>query len=167
MLMREVLDLMKTSYSSNHLLGLYAFAIEEYGKLLILEDCLNQQNDPCKVPKYLFSGRDAHNKKFSKALDNLPDVCKRIPIEEEEFINYKAIFRDDHTIESIPHGFTIRSMYNFIDFQIRMGCFYLDWDYEKSNWKRFPVVDDMDLEVAIKKFHEILLKKFETYSIDN
>lgn len=56
-------------------LGLYSFAIEEYGKAQWLEECLSTKENLCKVPKILFTGRQSHDLKFTKAVESLPQEC--------------------------------------------------------------------------------------------
>src|SRR5215831_5190579 len=64
-----------------HCVGLYLFGVEEFGKLLLLEDSLkaNPVSDKYAVDMSIFGkGKDmkkrrqAHNSKFSRALQTLP-----------------------------------------------------------------------------------------------
>ena len=55
-------------------LGLYTLAIEEFGKAIILkEECFIDNDDVTqKVPKSLFTGNKAHDRKFEEAVKRLP-----------------------------------------------------------------------------------------------
>jgi AbiV len=68
----------------SHYVGLYLFALEEFGKLLLLEDSLqsNSVNGQYSVDKTIFGRgqdhakrRQAHKLKFDGALKTLPSDC--------------------------------------------------------------------------------------------
>jgi hypothetical protein len=61
---------------------LYTFAVEEYGKGLLLEECQKHRNGNYEVPKSIFGlgDRQSHENKIQKAVDKLPTGCKYISI---------------------------------------------------------------------------------------
>ena len=63
-------------------LGLYTLALEEFGKAVILkEECFVDDDEVIqKVPKWLFTGSKAHQRKFKTAMKKLPPECKVITV---------------------------------------------------------------------------------------
>ena len=51
-----------------HALGMYTYAIEEYGKFLLLKKCLSKDGEKLEVPKNIFKGKKSHGLKFDTAL---------------------------------------------------------------------------------------------------
>lgn len=52
---------------------LYSFAYEEFGKALIIKDYIDKNKDG--LPKWVFTGNSAHEKKMVRAKDYLPFEC--------------------------------------------------------------------------------------------
>ena len=59
-------------------LGLYIYAIEEYGKTRLLEKCREQKN--YTVPGWIFGkdGKTAHAEKLIEGFSKLPSICKKL-----------------------------------------------------------------------------------------
>ena len=117
--------------------GLYTYAIEEYGKLLILN---SYQSIEGKV-LLDYSIFTNHDEKFSKAIENLPSECISI---SKGLFNSKIfdpkIFNTKGTVAT---------------FNARKGIFYTDLDKE-NKLKMTPHVDAQTLKKAVIKFSEIV-----------
>ncbi len=134
-----------------HALGLYSFALEEYGKALLLRDS-RLVKDRRYVPKRIFGrgekSRKAHEEKFSKALQDLPDSCVKIPLTlyvqlkhnvSEKSQTFRFSYKNQTTSVSVPGHTTglfedISGLDLIVDFVARQVCFYMDWDDEGKSW---------------------------------
>lgn len=89
------------------LAGLYTFAVEEYGKLLMLAE-LQPANGQVTVP--YGGGIRNHSRKFAAAIERLPAVCTGFesPLEQE-----------------IMDGFVSTEL-SPVDMEARLGIFYSD-----------------------------------------
>jgi hypothetical protein len=71
--------LLEHENSLQYALGLYLYAIEEYGKAEILREYLQDNKSKYSIPEWIFGkgkfGREAHNNKLVKGLEKLPHVC--------------------------------------------------------------------------------------------
>ncbi len=163
-LLDSALLLLKNSTNFNHALGLYTFAIEEFGKAILLKDCWNDANDKQYVPKIIFGGRGTHPQKFERALENLPDECKKIMVGIKLAFPSGKDFELDLGLQgetlSIPKdtsGTFLTDVLTKMD--VRMRCFYVDWDETSNDWTKWRTnlqTDPEVLEKAIKTFKQIL-----------
>jgi len=126
--------------------GLYLFAIEEYGKALILED-YKDSNGKIEV-KYRDEFRN-HNKKFEKAISVLPEKCK---------VLYKGSFG-----RGFGKGFDIDE---FASLENRMSIFYSDLN-EKGNVNVLPQVDAEKLQDCLNEFIKIVEDHLVSFNIQN
>ena len=145
-------------------LGLYTFAVEEFGKLIILKEAQKENKEKYLIPKDIFKGQKAHKIKFKKAIENLPDEC----IYPVYGIEVTHNFSDENLeIPVTPSGKEVSvaggttgtfdaGQTEPIDIVTRMTSFYLDWDEEKKNWKPKPKVLSEELNKAIKKLGQIV-----------
>ena len=119
--------------------GLYTYAIEEYGKLLILK---SYQPIDGKVTLD-YRKFTSHDEKFSKAIQNLPTECLSISkgLFDPKIFNSK-IFNTKGTVTT---------------FNARKGIFYTDLD-KKNKLKMTPHVDAESLRKAISTFSNIITK---------
>lgn len=118
--------------------GLYTFAVEEYGKLLLLG---NYSPSSGKVQvRYKDEFRN-HTEKFRIAIEHLPKECTRL---------YEAGFSDDfeNGFEKIRVG---------ADWEARLGIFYCDFTNSGDGIKPVPSVDKGRLKKAISQFETIAL----------
>ena len=148
-------------------LGLFSFAIEEFGKSELLSECLIKKQKMYRVPIQFFTGKKSHDIKFEKALSTLPTECTNF---EAEIIHLTS---DNETkpldvgprgkVVSSPKGLSeIFSVDNLpIDFDTRMNCFFLDWDAQKNKWMSPPKVLPEPLEKAIIHFETHLAEKLD------
>lgn len=122
--------------------GLYLFAIEEFGKALILEN-YQTIHDEAEI-KYSDEFRN-HTTKFLRALENLPDECKLL---------HKGSF---------GKGFDIDE---FASLENRMSIFYSDLDDEKKI-SVLPQVDAEKLQICLDKFMEIVEDNLAFFNVQN
>lgn len=150
-------------------LGLYSFAIEEYGKALFLREYLAENKKEYEIAQDLFKGRKSHDLKFKKALENLPIECKyavpgiRIDVNTDSKPK-KIVLTPRGDSVTIPPGVTgtISMMGIFpTNFEMRMNCFYVDWDNKKKEWKYRPRILSESIERGVWKFKKEV-HKFET-----
>ena len=129
-------------------LGLYTFAVEEFGKLVYLKEAYAEKKESYQIPKDIFVGRESHRIKFDKALEVLPTECIQpvYGIEVQTNLSSETVkipVNPQGAEISIAGGitgtFTIVGDYP-IDLLTRMACFYLDWDEKKKTWKTKPKV---------------------------
>lgn len=112
--------------NSNIGIGMFTIAIEELGKLLLLQDVFNTTpNSDCtfNVNTEIFGigVKRSHTKmKFNRVLSVLPDLCKKIGnvVGAHYEPSFSPIFNYDVT-----------------DFQLRKEVFYVDWDDVNKKWK--------------------------------
>jgi len=129
----------------SHSLGLYTFAVEEFGKSLLLKEQKEMKNGNVLVPVWIFGGKskkrkNSHNKKFQKALKELPYPCNVITLWEEivdiaspedRIIDVKGL--DEPAV--ISAGLTGEfGLATDPDFEERLRVFYVDWNDEKKDW---------------------------------
>jgi len=148
-------------------LGLFSFAIEEFGKSALLSECLIKKQKMYRVPIQFFTGKKSHDIKFEKALSTLPKECTNFEAgiirltSENETKTLDVGSKEE--IVSIPKGLTgVFSAGDLpIDFETRMNCFYLDWDHQKNKWRSPPKVLPEPLEKAIIYFETHLAEKLD------
>ena len=148
-------------YSDNSIaLGLYTFAIEEFGKLLFLLDAYKADKESYQIQKDIFIGHESHKIKFEKALQKLPTECMLAEYGIEVHTNFSE---ENITIPVNPQGdkisilggttgtFSIGTTGKPLDLITRMGSFYLDWDDKEKVWKSKPKVLEDGLKKSITK----------------
>jgi AbiV family abortive infection protein len=164
-------------------LGLYLYAVEEYGKTQLLKGCFIGNKDQYPVATWIFgvpqrspSGQTSHNEKLNEGFKNLPHVCKKLSKVLE--IRYNSsissqtfVIRDKlgQGYISVPSGITgIFEDTNIpsreIEFDLKKDCFYVDWD-DKNKKPKFilPVIDTGQLVYNIGRFKESI-RRFNFYS---
>ena len=123
--------------------GLYTYAIEEFGKFLVLKKSA-RINGKVSI-KYRNEFRKYHHVKFRLAIDYLPRECTEIGVVGFEQISHAQRFEE---------GFEEKAKIS--DFKARMGVFYTDFTDSGDNIKPTPVVDKARLRNAIGKFRAVL-----------
>lgn len=170
-LLADVTRLLGTVTSLSSALGLYTFALEEYGKALWLYDCIKESQEKYKIPKEIFSN---HNKKIKRALNELPEEFSKfypgarliIPSTEDETKivgpNNEKIIRTSATT-----GVFWNTDKKYVtDFDVRKDCFYVGWDDKKRRWKYEIGIVDEDLEKFISKLEQNI-RSFEKTHLGN
>lgn len=150
-------------------LGLYSFAIEEYGKSVFFAELLEKDSNYYSVPKILFKGKTSHDLKFKKALSTLPSECTHYHVGKTVSIPYPKTKVEEMDIGARTEKMTITawtsgtfSIGGFpTDFETRMSCFYLDWNETKNRWNNLPSVMTDELVKAIMIFEDHISKKLD------
>jgi len=143
-LAKDALYLAKKS-NTTHAFGLYTFAVEEYGKALLLKEQKKMKKGNFIVPAWIFGGKsrkraNSHQQKFQKALNELPYKCNMITL-WSQVVNVAKMEDEKIHVEEIgqtaiiPAGLTgTFSLTTAPDFEERMKIFYVDWNDQKKEW---------------------------------
>lgn len=133
-------------------LALYIFAVEEYGKLLLLKKCLYAPavRGQYPIPRSVFRGASAHKRKFKAAKAHLPPLCTyllrsiRVPAniaQESATIQYPGREKGKQATVSVPAGatglFTVGTISEGtekVQLAERSRILYVDWDDGKRKW---------------------------------
>jgi AbiV family abortive infection protein len=115
--------------------GLYTYAVEEYGKLLLLNKC--KPSGGMVEIRFRDWFRN-HTDKFNIANENLPDECKTL----HKGAFSRAFRSQDFDTETVA------------DFEARLAIFYSDFT-DRGDIKRVPSVDKDLLKKAINKLTTI------------
>ncbi len=152
-LCQTALIILESKKNIFHALGLYTYAIEEYGKALYLKEILSEKKDQYLINAEKFKG---HPFKFPKALEKLPKNCK---FYESDLSSNDPDFADEYYYNNIKpnlssgmHISLSSSTPRRVDFRARLECFFVDWDYENKSWKKFPKQDRHRLKQIIEFF---------------
>jgi hypothetical protein len=131
-----------SDYSPKVCAGLYTFALEEYGKLLYLMNCV--PSNGLVVIEYRNKFRK-HEFKFTTIKNALPEEC--LKIHHGDFLSGDGNFMggDGNYDVSID-----------ADLQTRLGVFYTDFRSDGMNLEMVPPVDLRLLVKAIERFRQIV-----------
>lgn len=162
-------DILERGGDSALSLGLYSFAIEEYGKADLLNEIASAKQKEYSVPIVFFTGKKSHDLKFKKALSTLPKQC----IEFEAGLaistpnltkteNFKVGSHGESASVSAGTTGTFSVSDILIDFETRMNCFYLDWDDQQKKWKKSPKVLPEVLIKSINEFEDFVNTKLDS-----
>jgi AbiV family abortive infection protein len=138
-------DLLERNANPVLAFGLYAFAIEEYGKSELIRDCMEKEMKRYQVPKIIFEGKESHSKKIQKALDVLPSECISFDIDDSK----KSISLKDN-----PKKF-------LTDIQSKTSCFSLNWNEDKETWDLPPKIIADDMLNSILEFEKHVSSKLD------
>ena len=167
-LLASSLTLLENSSNLDHALGLYTFALEEFGKAVLLKEIIDDKTNPKRVPKEIFGSgkRSAHNIKFKKAIQVLPEECVSILVGES--ITIPSGKDTKQSLGKIKGTFTVTANTTgtflttvLMNFPVRMRCFYVDWDEKTEYWHKWKanLQTDRDLlKNAINEFKKIIPK---------
>jgi AbiV family abortive infection protein len=117
--------------------GLYTYAVEEYGKILLLKQCVPANGKVIIEFKRIF--RD-HPSKFEVAFKHLPTECKVLE---------KGMF-DPDLFDNLIFDVGL-----IADFEARMAVFYCDIANSGDSIKQVPSVDKNLLKNAVDKLKTI------------
>jgi AbiV family abortive infection protein len=134
-------EFLKTDGSERICAGLYTYAIEEYGKLLLLKSCTPSSGKVQIKYKDEFTN---HKAKFSTAFQNLPEECKRL---------YKGVFDPEIFDRKIFDTDEIAEHY------ARLAIFYTDFEDLSGRIKPVLSVDKRLLQTAITSLKSLVLKE--------
>ena len=168
-LLESSLSLLENSANLDHALGLYTFAVEEFGKAVLLKEQIDDDSTIKKIPKEIFGASrkgNSHNIKFEKAKEVLPDEC--IILEIGEYLSMPSGKDMEQSLGKIKGKIQIQANTTgtfltdvMMSFAVRMRCFYVDWDANSEYWHKWKAnlqTDRDSLKHAIKKFNEIIPK---------
>lgn len=150
-------------------LGLFSFAIEEYGKSIMLSEIASSKQKEYSVPTVLFTGKKSHDHKFNKALSSLPKECtyfdSGVALTNSPSLTKSKPWGVDAHGESLSSPKATTETFSMgdilIDFETRMNCFCLDWDDEKNSWKSPPKALPDKLLKSISEFENFVNKKLD------
>lgn len=118
--------------------GLYMFAVEEYGKLLLLKDCTPVSG---MVRIQYKNGFRSHTAKFEKAIQTLPKEC--ITLHQGAF---------DRSAYD-PQAFDVNEI---ADCETRQAVFYSDFTMDGQYVNRTPAVDVDLLRNALAQLKNVV-----------
>jgi len=166
-LLESSLSLIDNSTNLDHALGLYTFAVEEFGKAVLLKEQIDDDSTIKKIPKEVFGIAKkgiGHNIKFKKAKEILPDEC--IILEIGEYLSMPSGKDMEQSLGKIKRKLKIPANTTgtfltdvMMSFAVRMRCFYVDWDENSQYWHKWKAnlqTDRNSLKKAIEKFKEII-----------
>jgi hypothetical protein len=128
--------------------GIYIYALEEFGKLLVLKESQTVGG------KYIIKYRDgfrSHDFKFSKAFDYL----------QNNGYGKCIILSDDGAFTSDAFSWRSFTIGLVAQTEARLGIFYIDFtNSENDNYEimKIPTIDTNKLNEAIKKLEEVIDK---------
>ena len=129
----------------SYALGLYLFALEEYGKSVLLQKSKSSTEHVHLIDKKIFGFRDrnSHRKKIREGSKNLPSKTIKVEADIEIKQNYTDNTRtfslkDDSIMVSVGGSqtgtFSSEGDIDLVE-EIRWRSFYLDWDNDQRFWK--------------------------------
>jgi hypothetical protein len=132
-----VKELLKVNGYEDICAGLYTFALEEYGKVVLLQSYPTA--DTIEI-HYKYGFRD-HKRKFPLAKNKLPTECMQL--------HDGGFDRNSFDAESFDVDVVA-------DLDSRLGIFYTDFTDSADRIKGIPVVDKLSLRNAVQKFEMYL-----------
>ena len=118
--------------------GLYTYAVEEYGKIVLLRK--SRKIDGHVRVKYKQGFRD-HNTKFRFGIKNLPSACITLRIGAFDSNVFDPKIFDTETV--------------IADFKSRMSVFYTNFLESGINIESVPLVSEQKLKIAILTLRKI------------
>ncbi len=119
--------------------GLYTYAVEEYGKIVLLKK--SRKIDGHAKVKYNKGFRD-HYTKFRLGIKNLPLECTTLRIGPFDSKIFDPKIFDTETV--------------IADFKSRMSVFYTNFSESGANIESVPRVDEQKLKIAIVTLRKIV-----------
>lgn len=130
--------------------GLYTYAVEEYGKLILLTEC-SSLNGKIDINENRLFGPRSHDIKFKAAIDRLPNECKHIGVDY-----WGGYFPKGYWAGYFPDESSVVA-----GFKSRLAIFYCGLDASKKVVMPVPLVGRPSLRAAIAKLKTIAFG-FET-----
>ena len=164
-------ELLLKNESQQYALGLYLYAIEEFGKAEILKDRLN--GSTYTIPDWVFgkgkNARKGHDRKFGEGIKRLPPSCRRLSrIMEITYNNSEVAQTFMIEKEGVPIGSISVPPYvtgtfedtnipkKTVDLDLKAACFYVDWDDTNGEWKYVLPADKNQLTDNIKRMRDVV-----------
>jgi len=159
--------------TQQYALGLYMYAVEEYGKAIMLKNSITGNKKRYHILGWILgkgkpnqiteTGIDAHSKKIMIGYNNLPEGCnvffrgvkitkafpttKTIKIKKNKYGLESKVSIGKGTTGSYYDTTTGIFDYNL---DLKTSCFYIDWDENNNSWKFDVVTQKADLDKNIK-----------------
>ena len=170
--------LLSKKKTKQYALGLYIYAIEEFGKAYLLKSYFTGNKIKYQIPGWIFgrkpypSGKTSHDVKLETGLQNLPQVCRHLTrvleITIDNFFTSPQIItlKQDNLPDSkvavmagvtgIAEDVTNRPSREIKDY--KKDCFYINWDLVNKTPTFIIPVDKYQLRHNIRRFKETLRK---------
>jgi AbiV family abortive infection protein len=141
--------LRKDERTVQYALGLYMYAVEEYGKAHLLKSYLGQVGSHFLIPRWIFgvghppTNNTSHNEKLQEGFRRLPLDCRKLTNSVTIHENPSSKSRVDTiktptgsiSITMAPNSTGISSFRSHptreLNNDLKTGCFYIDWDENK------------------------------------
>ena len=156
-------------------LGLYMYAVEEYGKAVLLKKAITGNKDKYKIDGWILGHGNpkrgnAHDKKMKVALNILPKNCGIIPrgiiVTQASPIKKTVITKKQKhgRVDQISntewttgtsYDTTRRNIFDF-NLDLKTGCFYMDWDPKNNSWKYDITMEPQNLKKNIQCLEDAL-----------
>lgn len=168
--------LLRNNNSLQCALGLYMYAIEEYGKAQLVKRCFIGSDNVSSIPGWVFgwrpgpaSGKTSHEEKLSEGFRNLPPVCLKLSPVIEIVLNTSPKVQT-FTIKG-PFGNVPVSVAPYqsglfessthvpsrdVEFNLKTACFYVDWDEVNRVPKYLITANKEQLAYNIKRVKDNL-----------
>jgi AbiV family abortive infection protein len=154
-LLKSAKCLLEDKSTVQYALGLYMYAVEEYGKAHLLKSHLTGKKSHILIESWIFGGSypsktlTSHNAKLREGFNNLPQGCEKLTDSIRFHVNTSLSPRVDiietptgprpitipaHSsgISSYRHHPTREITFDHKTFDYKTGCFYIDWDENKK-----------------------------------
>lgn len=159
-------------------LGLYMYAIEEYGKAHLVKCCFTGTKNVYSIPRWIFGGRErptsgknSHVEKLSEGFRNLPHICLKLSKVIEivhntspntQTFTIKGSFRDGSvSVGPYQSGIfedpTLPGLGD-ADLDLKNACFYVDLDEDNRSPKFLISAHREQLTYNIKRVKESVEK---------
>jgi len=149
-------------------LGIYSYALEEFGKALLFRDYLDSNGDSYDVGEWIFGfgrspqGGKPHEEKINRAIvelgSNFNEVYPGMSISKSVSSNRTVDLGIGNSSISIPKHTTgkFQDITNGpmpIDFEFRKLCFFVGWNGE-DDWEKRPKVIHTDFSNLLSEFSD-------------
>jgi AbiV family abortive infection protein len=168
--------LLQNTKTQQYSLGLYMYALEEFGKSQLIKKYFEENEE---IPKWIFGRRDpqikdSHKRKIEFGLLKLPHVCNELSLtlelsynssDKARMINLEKGNDNNNSISVPPYQtglFTdiTNGPAKIVESDLKTSCFYIDWEERNKNPKFIlslkEVASQKQLKYNIKRFRESL-----------
>lgn len=167
-LLASVSLLLDSETTAKYALGIYMYALEEYGKARILKKYLENAKGPLYTKPQAVFNYGSHNTKIAEGLKHLPIQCKKIsaffeivvnPSSEEQVIKLE----NGEEVLLLP-GLTgifensRDSSKRYIESDYKTRCFYMDFDPNDNEERNNLCGDKTIMKTNVALFRETLDK---------
>jgi AbiV family abortive infection protein len=164
-LLNSALILLDHKESQQYSLGLYIYAIEEFGKAIMLKRQVDGKRAAYKIPNFIFENHEA---KLLEGLKNMPAACGAIlrGIRITTSSNKALRIKIDSDREIIRGANTTGNFFDTTNtpnckrdiILLKTGCFYINWDKRNNTWNYEVATDTSQLKDKIELFRDALNK---------